>query len=189
MSVIRYVAKKPVFHAQLSRQYFHWVHLQFNVVNEERLKKFGPDRTCAEWILRNGGSVKWAQSSKVLSNYNELPSEGTKLILEEVDASKTSIMQNGFVHFKGCKQLKKLILHRCGYVNDQALTDLEYLKGSLLYLQISSCPTITDKGLLTLKQLTKLEELLLFDLPVAKDLQNTIQALKSSLSSCKVQTK
>lgn len=189
MFILRHVAKKPVLNAQISRHYFYWVHLQFNIVNEERLKKFGPDRTCAEWILRNGGSVRWAQSSKVLSDYNELPPEGTKLSLEEVDASKTSIMQNGFAHFKGCKQLKKIILHRCGYVNDQALTDLQYLKSSLLYLQVSSCPTVTDTGLLSLKQLTKLEELLLFNLPGAKDIQKTIQVLKSSLSSCKVQTK
>lgn len=189
MFFIRHVAKKPVLHAQLSRQYFYWVHLQFNIVNEERLKKFGPDRTCAEWILRNGGSVKWTKSSKILSDYNELPPEGTKLFLEEVDASKTSIMHNGFIHFKGCNQIKKLIFHRCGYVNDEALSELQYLKESLLYLQLSSCPSVTDKGLFTLKQLRKLEELLLFDLPGVKDLKNTIQTLKSSLSSCKVQTK
>lgn len=189
MFILSYVSKKPVSHKQFHRCFFYWVHLQFNVLDEERRKQFGPDRTCAEWILRNGGAVQWTHSSKILADYNELPPEKTKLLLKEVDASNSSIMHNGFVHFKGCMKISKLILHKCRYLNDSALPELHYLKDSLVHLQISSCPNITESGLLSLKVLTNLRELLLFNLASVKDLQKTVQALKGVLPLCNVETK
>lgn len=187
MIVTKYIVKKPVILAEIKRHLFYWVQLQFNVVDEDRRKQFGPDRTCAEWILRNGGAVKWTHSSQILADYNQIPKEGTKLLLQEVDATDSSIMQNGFPHFQGCDHLIKLILHKCQYVDDRALPQLQYLKKSLLYLQISSCPNITDKALLELHSLTNLKQLMLFDLVGVKDLQKTVQALKTSLALCNIE--
>lgn len=187
MFIINHVLKKPVVQTGFKRNFFYWVYLQFNVLDEARRKQLGPDRTCAEWILRNGGSVKWTDSTTVLADYNELPPEGTSKFLQEIDASNTSIMENGFVHFKGCTHIKKVILHNCRYLKDSALPQLIYLKDSLQYLQISSCPNISDDGLLSLKQLANLNHLLLTDLKSVKDIEKTVQALKSSLSACNVE--
>lgn len=189
MFIITHIAKKPVLFTGFTRNLFYWVNLQFNIIDQERRRQFGPDRTCSEWILRNGGAVKWTHSSEVVSDYNNLPKEGTKVLLQEVDASNSSIMHNGFGHFQGCDQISKLILHKCGYLDDQALPHLHYLKKSLLYLQISSCPNINDNGLLHLKELTKLKQLMLFDLTGVQDITKIVQALKSSLHVCDIQTK
>lgn len=183
------VSKKPVLLQEFKRGLFYWVNLQFNVMDENRRNQLGPDRTCAEWILRNGGAVKWTHSSEVLSDYNRLPKEETRVFLKEVDATDSSIMHNGFKHFQGCDHISKLILHKCNYMDDQALPELHYLKESLLYLQISSCPNITETGLSNLKGLTKLKQLMLFDLIGVKDLPKIVQALKPSLNVCNIQIK
>ncbi|KAJ8948133.1 hypothetical protein NQ318_008486 [Aromia moschata] len=171
---------------QSRRSLFHWINLQFNAVDEERSKSLGPDRTCAEWILRNGGVVKWVNSTESLRDYNELPQEGSTFYLQEIDASNASIMHNGFAHFKGCNYITKVILHKCNYLEDSALGELHYLKNSLLLLQISSCPNITEKGLLHLKVLSKLKQLVMYDLVSVKDKDKVVQTLKSNLSQCNI---
>lgn len=189
MFSVNHIAKKPVPLIKLNKSLFYWVNLQFNIIDEERRKNLGPDRTCAEWILRNGGAVKWTNSSDILSDYNKLPKEGTKLFLQEVDATGSSIMHQGFRHFQGCDHMSKLVLHKCSYLDDTAIEELHYLKDRLLFLQISSCSNISDKGLLPLKNLKRLRQLLLFDLIGIKDLQSTVQALKNSLNQCNIQIK
>ncbi|XP_018572592.1 ATP synthase subunit s, mitochondrial [Anoplophora glabripennis] len=169
---------------QSKRSLFHWINLQFNVVDENRRNSFGPDRICAEWILRNGGTVKWVNSNEILSDYNELPKEGTMLQLQVIDASNSSIMHNGFAHFKGCNYITKVVFHKCNYLEDRAFEELHYLKKSLLFLQISSCPNISEKGLMHLHVLTKVRELIMFDLPSVKNKNNIVHILKSSLPQC-----
>lgn len=171
---------------QSKRSLFHWINLQFNVVDENRKKNFGSNRICAEWILRNGGTVKWVNSSEVLSNYNELPKEGTMLHLQVIDASNSSIMHNGFAHFEGCNYITKVIFHKCNYLEDKAFEELYYLKKSLLFLQVSSCPNISEKGLMHLHVLSKLKELIMFDLPSVKSKDNIVHILKNSLPQCNI---
>ncbi|KAG5884981.1 hypothetical protein JTB14_000372 [Gonioctena quinquepunctata] len=180
------VFTKP-FHSQ-TRTFFYWVNLQFNALDEERKRTLGADRTCAEWILRNGGTVKWANSAVTTTDYNELPKEGVVHHLQEVDASNTNIMHNGFEHFKGCEHIRKLVLHKCYYLEDKALAELHYIKNSLLYLQVSSCPNITDGGLLNLNALKNLKDLVIFDLDSVKHMETTVQELKSNLT-CNIKTK
>ena len=43
--------------------------------------------------------------------------------------------------------MQKMILHKCGYLDDGALPHLELVKESLQELQISSCGDISDRGL------------------------------------------
>lgn len=187
MSVIFNHLNKHLFTVhQSKRSLFHWINLQFNVVDEVRRKSLGPDRICAEWILRNGGAVKWVNSSEVLNDYNELPKEGTMLRLQKVDATNSSIMHNGFAHFKGCDYITKVIFHKCNYLEDIAFEELHYLKKSLLFLQVSSCPNISEKGLMHLHVLNKLKELIMFDLYAVKDKDKIVQILKSSLPQCNI---
>lgn len=174
---------------QSQRSLFYWIALQFNALDKDRRDKLGADRTCAEWILRNGGAVKWMNSSEILNDYNSLPTEGTRYHLEEIDASNASIMHNGFEHFKDCKFIKKLILHKCSYLEDKALAELYHLKDSLAHLQISDCGNITDAGLLHLNVLSKLDNMLLFNLTAVKNKEKTVQALKSVLPKCNIQFK
>lgn len=61
----------------------------------------GPDRSCAEWLLRNGAFVKWVGSTKFLTDYNSLPGEDNKeaRFIEEINVDEAGIMQVGFRHF------------------------------------------------------------------------------------------
>lgn len=175
---------KPVIE-QSKRSLYYWINLQFNVVDRDRRKLIGPDLSCAEWILRNGGSVKWKKGT--VTDYNELPQDTKDFHLNEIDASDTNIMKAGFEHFQGCKYIEKLKLHKCIYINDECLQGLHVLKDSLKHLTISSCKEVTDAGILQLIVLKKLQTLVLADLPGVKNMSVTIQDLQKCLGQCKIQ--
>ena len=166
------------------RTLWEYLNVVFNSVNEERLKMFGPDRTCAEWILRNGGKVKFLDEKEYLDDYNKLPPEKTKLQLTEVDASDSSISHYGFPHFVGCKNITKLILHNCSFIKDDAFPLMKPLDGTLKYLQVSKCRRITSKGILQISEIQSLTDLNLFDLPIKRD--NVLEELKKKLPKCNI---
>ena len=79
-----------------------------------RIKEVGPDRACAEWLLKNGAALKWATSDKFLKDYNSLPLSGFRqLKVQEVDATNAAIMEIGFPYFNGLEKFDKLILKNC----------------------------------------------------------------------------
>jgi len=149
----------------------------------------GPDRSCAEWLLRNGALVKWVNFDEYLKDYNMLPTEDVKVKIQEVDATESSIMHYGFGHFVGCKYIRKIIFHKCYYIEDSALQMLEPLKQSLIDLQISSCLNVTENGLRHLTALSNLQQLSLYDLPYIKDKDAIVGELKSGLPKCNVEFK
>lgn len=67
-------------------------------VDQERIRSVGPDRACAEWLLRNGASVRWKGFSKHLSDYNSLPSDETRYYIQAIDATDSGITHVGFPH-------------------------------------------------------------------------------------------
>ena len=74
--------------------------LVFYRVDGERLQQFGPDRTCAEWILRNGGRIRFVEEEEWLSDYNLLPDEKDSHLfhVKDIDATGADLMFNGFLH-------------------------------------------------------------------------------------------
>lgn len=72
--------------------------MMFNKPDYKRINKVGPDRACAEWVLRNGGAVVWTNGEK-LADYNVLPEEsaGVPKIIE-IDATDCAISHYGFPH-------------------------------------------------------------------------------------------
>lgn len=67
-------------------------------VDQERIRSVGPDRACAEWLLRNGASVKWKNFSEYLKDYNSLP-EKNQYYIQAVDATDSGITHVGFPYF------------------------------------------------------------------------------------------
>ena len=82
------------------RNFFAYFRIAFNSVDEDRLKSVGPDRLCAEWLIKNGGIVRYKGHSVPIEDYNHLPNNYQKLYLAEADATDSSIMAIGFDHFK-----------------------------------------------------------------------------------------
>ncbi|KAJ9596858.1 hypothetical protein L9F63_012114 [Diploptera punctata] len=155
----------PRLHINNSRRFWQWLNIVWNRVDEDRIAAVGPDRACAEWLMRNGAYVKWTGAAEYLTDYNALPPEGMTRHIEEIDATESSIMHYGFKHFYGCKHIKKFFGN----------------------LQIISCGNITDEGIKSLKILSKLRTLLIANLPYLKNKEDCLLTLKSSLPSCEIE--
>lgn len=64
----------------------------------------GPDRSCAEWVLKTGGRVRWVGEEHWVTEYNHLPPDGIEVDLsvfrlQDIDASGSVMMIKGFDHF------------------------------------------------------------------------------------------
>ncbi|CAB3226862.1 unnamed protein product [Arctia plantaginis] len=169
------------------RSFWEYVNMMFNKPDTDRIKEFGPDRACAEWVLRNGGKVVWSDG-QALADYNALPSESlhSKKQLIAIDGTDSSISHYGFPHLIGCTMLRKVILHNNSYIDDRALKGLSYGSSTLTYVQISKCLNVTDEGLKSLTALTNLQTLILFSLESVSDLEGCKQFLKQKLTTCEI---
>ncbi|XP_014361994.1 ATP synthase subunit s, mitochondrial [Papilio machaon] len=169
-----------------TRSFWEYVNMMFNKPDTNRIKTVGPDRACAEWVLRNGGKVTWADGKKQ-TDYNLLPPEELKSQkLLEIDGSDSSISHYGFSHLDGCTMLKKIILHNNKYIDDRALKGLEYGKDVLSHVQVSKCVNVTDLGLKEMIVLKNLKTLVLFDLASVENLAECKQYLGSGLPKCEI---
>ncbi|XP_042884882.1 ATP synthase subunit s, mitochondrial-like isoform X1 [Penaeus japonicus] len=164
-----------------------WLNTIFNKVDESRIKEVGPDRACAEWLLRCGALVKWRNMESWTKDYNNLPVSGGRLLkIEEIDATDSAIMHIGFPHFRGCKHIRRIVFHKSSYLDDAGLGQLPLLKDSLEELQVSSCGNVTEEGLRHLKQLKNLTYLLIYDLPEIRDKDAMCKELEEALPNCAV---
>lgn len=171
---------------QPARNLWEWLNKVFNSIDQDRRKLLGADRTCAEWLLRNGASVKWTTETEFLRDYNALPPEGTHLLIKEVDATNSSVSHYGFPHFVGCKHIDKITLHKCSYLEDPALPLLKPLNDTLKFLQITSCGNITEDGLDSLATLNNLDILIIGDFPYLKDKEKILMHLSKELPKCQI---
>ncbi|XP_047471285.1 ATP synthase subunit s, mitochondrial-like isoform X2 [Penaeus chinensis] len=173
------------------RKLWGWLNTIFNrysyIVDESRIKEVGPDRACAEWLLRCGALVKWQNMESWTKDYNSLPvSGGRQLKVEEINATDSAVMHIGFPHFKGCKHIRRIVFHKASYLDDAGLEQLPLLRDSLEELQISSCGNVTEDGLRHLKQLKNLTYLLIYDLPEIRDKDAMCKELEEALPNCAV---
>ncbi|CAL7943229.1 unnamed protein product [Xylocopa violacea] len=167
-----------------NRSFFYWLTVVFNRVDEKRRKEIGPDLACAQWLLRNGASVRWKGHSEQLTDYNVLPDSGNYFI-EAVEADNAGICDIGFQHFEGCKHIKKVKLENCRYIDNNAMNCLSLLQDSLTNLEIINCKSVSDDGVFKLKVLKNLETLKIKGLPAVDN--NIVQKeLTEALPNCKI---
>ncbi|XP_060062679.1 ATP synthase subunit s, mitochondrial-like [Ylistrum balloti] len=160
-----------------------WMRL-LSVINQvypHRIEEVGPDRACAEWLVKNGGAVRWVGNPhQTETDYNLLPQNVT-LKIEEIICDEAVVLSNGFGYLGGLKHVKRFTLHNCKFASDRMVSSLFYLRDSLEHLQISSCRHVTQDGLNSLEDLRKLQYLLLFDLESIRDKAKCIEQLKERL--------
>ncbi|XP_063973288.1 ATP synthase subunit s, mitochondrial isoform X2 [Diachasmimorpha longicaudata] len=174
----------------LRRPFFYWLVVVFNRVDKKRIKEIGPDRACAEWLLRNGAAVKWTNGRTYLKDYNALLQE-TKVVsrasyIQGVDATDSGISHDGFPHFNGCKYVESMKLVNCLYIGNNALKLLSILKDSLQSLEITNCGNVSNAGLEHLKILQNLKTLKLSNLPAVENGALVAEELKKSLPNCQI---
>ncbi|KAI0239779.1 ATP synthase subunit s, mitochondrial [Lamellibrachia satsuma] len=173
---------------QNKRSFWRMLAVVFNRPDRERIKEVGADRACAEWLMRCGAHIRWKGSEKWEKEYNTLPpvSFSRSYKIEEINAVDAELMEIGFDHFENVKNMQKIRLHHCAYLEDAAIERLVLLKDSLQHLEISSCGDVTDDGLLSLGRLTLLRSLLLYDLPAVQDGLGCYKALQKDLPECNI---
>lgn len=96
---------------------------------------------------------------------------------------------NSFVVPDGCDLLKRIILHNDYYIDDRAIKGLSHGKLTLLHVQVSKCPSVTDRGLKQIDVLKRLQTLVLFDLQGVSNLEECKQYLLSQLPNCNIKGK
>jgi len=177
----------PVLQVQ-QRTLFGWLNSIFNRYDKSRVDEVGPDRACAEWLLRCGAGVKWNRDEEWFRDYNSLPSidQSRHLTIREIDGTDSAVMYMGFPFLKGLKNCEKIVFHKAHYLDDEALLQLSYLQDSLKDLQISSCGNVSTEGIMALSQLHKLEKLLLYDLPLVRNKEQCVDFLSKVLPRCKI---
>lgn len=175
---------------QQTRTFFAYFRIAFNSVDSHRLAEVGPDRLCAEWLLKNGGTVTFDGRSRAIADYNSLGSApgpaAVRPKIRAIDATDASIMAIGFEHLRDCGALQSIRLERCKHLENEALQKLEHVGGSLRQLTIVDCFNVVDSGLLSLGQLHGLERLEVSGVPYVKDLAAVVAELKVKLPNCAV---
>lgn len=141
-------------------------------------------------VIKNGGSIKFWDAEKPIAEYNVLqtPKFPYTLQIHTIDATDSTIMALGFDHLKHCSRIKKIILHRCNHLENEAMEKLAYVKDSLNELQITECGNIESSGLLTLKQLQNLRKLTIHDFLYVKDYEGVVKDLQKNLPNCEIVT-
>ena len=65
----------------------------------KRVQEIGPDRACAEWLLRCGGSVRFKNWNSITADYNAIPTGSSgQYKVEEIRAVKACITSDGLAH-------------------------------------------------------------------------------------------
>lgn len=146
---------------------------------------------CAEWVLKNGGGVRFQSNPVLHTDYNTLPGENQRLRVSEIDATKSTIMGIGLEHLKDCKSIRKVILDSCKYLDDEAVTKFSYIDQSLEELKIDRCRNISQEGLISLiKSVPHLKRLELGrDMPLLENIETVVPVLKNHLPDCEITVK
>lgn len=192
MRLLSQAVKFAVIHPERSRRHFWgWLNAVFNKVDYERIKAVGPDRAAAEWLLRCGAKVRFQGFDRWHLDYNALPTGSLgRYKIQAIDATESCIMYKGFDYLDGLKHLEEVKFNKCIYIEDaclERLTSIENLQESLYMLEVVSCGNVTDKGIIALHKLRKLEYLFLSDLPGIKDRQTTVDRLQTALPHLEIQ--
>jgi H+-transporting ATP synthase F0 complex subunit s len=87
--------------------------------DRKRVQEIGPDRACAEWLLRCGGSVRFKNRNSLTVDYNAIPTGAPEQYkIEEIRAVKACITFDGFTYLDGLTDLKKIHFEKCDQIGD-----------------------------------------------------------------------
>ncbi|XP_067119986.1 distal membrane-arm assembly complex protein 2 [Centruroides vittatus] len=157
----------------------------------ERFQILGSDLAAAHFIVHRGGSVRfkdqenWIRKDKN-GNYFLPPKFVSNLYLEEIDASGTGLIYEGFSNLEYLYYLKSLNLSGCPKIDDWCLSRLHMFKSTLEHLDISNCPNITERGISSLYILRNLKTLNLSNLSNVDNLHFVCLLLEDILPNCHI---
>jgi len=159
-----------------------WLNYMFNRKDESRVKEVGADRAASEWIIRNGGKVKFSTSKTWQSNFSMVTVSQNAARLVAIHADEASLTDNGFEHLVGLHHLEYLSMNSCQYIMD--LTLLSEVAHTLKHLDIGNCGRLSNVSPVT--KLKLLEKLVVTNTLGGERRQDAIQALQKALPDCEI---
>ena len=80
--------------------------------DEKRVEEAGPNRACAEWLLKCGASIKFRNWGNFVDDFNKIPPGSfEQYLIEEIRAENACIMARGFEYFSNMIKLFFLKKH------------------------------------------------------------------------------
>lgn len=185
MSVLQHRCSRIASYQHVfQRNFFGWLIEVFNRKDIKRIEEIGPDRGAAEWIVRNGGKIRFGSSQSWIKSYASLPAgsrqTGHKLL--SIDGQGLSLSNNGLAHLQGLTYLEHLNLNSCKYISD--LTHLSEVSSTLEHLDIGNCPGISDVS--PIVDLVRLQSLVLTGTLGGDKRDDVINTLKIKLPECEI---
>ncbi|CAF1268417.1 unnamed protein product [Rotaria sordida] len=169
------------------RQFWNSLNIVWNKYDRKRVQEIGPDRACAEWLLRCGGSVRFKNWGTFISNNNALPTGAPgQFKIEEIRAIKACITSEGFAYLDGLTDLKKIHLEKCDQINDSSIARCNKIKDTLESITLIDLIQISENGLAYLAGLTNLKHIILTHLPSVKHREAVLKLLKNELPRCTI---
>lgn len=160
---------------------------------EERHRTLGPDLATAHFVVARQATIKFVGVDEWVKigdkqKYVDLPGKFVPdLFLEAVDASGTQMLYESFDNFVRLEHLKYLNLSRCENIDDFCLDRFGQFSDSLLHLDLSECPQVTERGLACLHRLEKLKRLRIANMPSVKNPTLAALMLEEAIPGCIVE--
>ncbi|XP_033733973.1 distal membrane-arm assembly complex protein 2-like [Pecten maximus] len=162
--------------------------------NLKRYQSMGPEMSAALFVINNGGKVKVDQFKEWISSSKDDP---TTMILPEtrlddlkvegLDLSGVKLVFEAYRNFVDLHHVRYICVRDNEFFDDFTLTQLWVFRDSLEFLDISNCPTVTERGLAWLHHLENLKCLRLDDLKGVEDPEIVIELVRDMLPNCHVQ--
>ncbi|CAF3334062.1 unnamed protein product [Rotaria socialis] len=155
--------------------------------DRKRVQEIGPDRACAEWLVRCGGSVRFKNWGTFSSHFNTIPAGASNQFkIEEIRAINASITSEGFAYLDGLSDLKKIHLEKCDQICDSSIARCNKVKDSLESIELIDLAQISENGLAYLAGLKNLKHIVLARLSSIKHRDAILKLLTNELPRCTI---
>ncbi|CAI9732563.1 Hypothetical predicted protein [Octopus vulgaris] len=165
---------------------------QDQMYRPERHRILGPDLASAHFLLARGASVKFLDDDmwhRAIQNKVLLPRHKIAgMYVEGIDASNTRLMYEAFDSLVYLSKLRYLSFKNCEFIDDWCLDRFHIFSDTLEFLDLSGCPNISERGIASLHKLSKLDSLILKDLPNLKELEFVVVMLQDFHINCRILT-
>ncbi|CAH1262020.1 ATP5SL [Branchiostoma lanceolatum] len=151
------------------------------------ITNFNTEIAVALWVLQLRGAVRYKnQEEWYRGSHRKFPvRQQMEETVEAVDLSGTDISYNGLSNLELLNDMTELRLADCPHVDDFCLSKLHEFSGKLVYLDISRCPLVTERGLSSLHNVRSLQVVKMEEMPNVKYKELVALMMEEVMPRCK----
>lgn len=153
----------------------------------------GPELAAAHFITSVNGGVLFTGQKKWLRKEKDqeplLPKTPVSgACIEAIDLSGVEILYEGLRHFERLNKVQWLSLRNCPHVDDWFLDKVSSIfRHTLIFLDISNCENVTERGLSVLHRLKCLKSLKISGLKKVKHGPLVCMLLEEAMPQCSIE--